>query len=202
MKALRVIRWLLLTFLALFLCYFAFGEKAIERLSSLPFFPEASGEEIVLAIVGGVAIAGLILNLAIPILATARLFSTDYIVLEAEGGVLKVSISALEGALVRAGRELSEVCDIRVKLVADARRKKASKLLLRVVLWEVPNLKSVEERLRGTVLDRFSEILPGEEQPACETTVEKLRSRKAEMRPEGEEEPTVESFRPRFPVPE
>jgi len=186
-----------------FACYATWADKPFEGLGAVLFHGNASALAWVKFTVFTLGAVLMALNVVVPVLSAARVFRSGYLVFETEGGRLRVSIAAIEEALVRAARTLPEVADIRIRMVAHHGAEKPLGIVVRAILWEVPDLRAVELKLRRVLNDRFSEILPGEQPLRCEITVEKFRVEKSKG-PKGpdQEQPTVDSFRPKYPLPE
>lgn len=158
------------------------------------------------------AAAILLLNVVWVVLGIRGVSKERYVQMDARGGRIRTAISAIDESLTRSAIAQPEVSGarVRVELAGDGRT--PARIVANVSFVETPNQVAAQQVLQNTLLERFKEILPLEEDIPVDISVVRFATEKksagekkvrSEARPRGTSvlDEGHEEFRgPRYPV--
>jgi hypothetical protein len=127
------------------------------------------------------------------------LFGVDYLRLESSKGEISVSVRALQDALERAVRGISEVTGVRVKVCPTGQRAKSVVIKAYVSLRGSVVYHNISRAIVSVLETTFNDIVSDGVDVKCQVFWEKIRQERSTA--PASREP-AESLRPRFPVEE
>jgi hypothetical protein len=165
----------------------------------------AAGSLEVLSLIVG---TGILVWQALRLVKALRRDVSRYVVLKSEGGSVKVHASAVEEALRHTAKSLSEVHDVRVRLVMDKQTSVPSSADVEARIRDITNVVSVHDALTRVLTERYGQIIPGAPHIDFHLTIKhhfrppskpKTKGKKPVVPPEEDETKAIRA--PQYPVP-
>jgi hypothetical protein len=151
---------------------------------------------------------GLVVWQALRLAKALRRDVSRYVILKSDSGSVKVHASAVEEALRRTARSLSEVHDVRVRLLMDEQTSVPSSADVDARIRDITNIVSVHDALTRVLTERYGQIIPGAPPVDFHLTIRhhfrppnkpKKRTKKPIVPPEEDETKAIRA--PLYPVP-